>query len=137
MEGNIGNPLKVVDSLEQLYRRGKICDKHYDAGKKFSDDFARASLVGVRSVDFLGVHGGNARGPADATLQARDRVWRALTALGAPGSSCAWHVLGLGETCAEYAAGSQQANGRSLHPQEATGILRGALGNLAGFYQMG
>ena len=76
------------------------------------------------------------RGAPYSTLVARDRVFNALRYLGPPGSSVAWHVIGLGETIKEFAANTQLGNGRSLNQMEATGILRAVCGNLVKHYKM-
>ncbi|MEE9160005.1 MAG: hypothetical protein V3U60_16670 [Gammaproteobacteria bacterium] len=136
-ERKIGNPLRIIDVLHHLLRTKKITPVQCDAARVFERDFMQASLAGYRCVDLMGAQTGTiARGAPDKTLMARDRVVSAMRHLGSPGSSVAWHVIGLGESIKEFAAKSQLGNGRSLNPMEATGILRGVCGNLVGYYKM-
>jgi hypothetical protein len=135
-DGQIGNPYMARDTIDFLLRAGKISRSHADAARIFGADFALGSLSGVKCVDWLGSHGSSGNGASGAVLAARDRVYGAMVYLGQPGSSAAWHVIGLGETVKDWAASTQLGNGRSLNPQEALGILRGAIGNLAAHYRV-
>ena len=83
----------------------------------------------------LGKSFGKGRCPT-TRLAARERVYRALEALGgmsSPGGSCVWSVAGLGHSLREWALG-QGWNGRPVHMHQTTGVLITALGMLAVHY---
>jgi hypothetical protein len=60
---------------------------------------------------------------------AREEVWRAIVAVGGPGSpggSCLWHVVGCESSLKEWAL-EQGWNGRRVSQETASGILIAAL----------
>ena len=72
----------------------------------------------------------------DAQLAARERVARALDALGGHGSpagSCVWHVVGMQSSIREWAL-RQGWGGRPVRQESAQGTLVAALGVLAKHY---
>jgi hypothetical protein len=72
----------------------------------------------------------------DAQVAARERVARALDALGGHGSpagSCVWHVVGMQVSIREWAL-RQGWGGRPVPRENARGILIAALGVLAKHY---
>jgi hypothetical protein len=72
---------------------------------------------------------------SSAICRARKAVSEALDAIGEPGTSCVYHVVGLEETVKERAL-KQGWNGRSVSPEAASGILTGSLGSLARHYRL-
>ena len=69
---------------------------------------------------------------------AREHVWRALVAVGGPGSpagSCLWHVVGWERSLKEWAL-EQGWNGRRVSQEAASGILIAALGILEAHYRL-
>ena len=72
----------------------------------------------------------------DAQVAARERVARALDALGGhglPAASCVWHVVGMQTSIREWAL-RQGWGGRPVRQENAQGILVAALGVLAKHY---
>jgi hypothetical protein len=131
---------RTVDTLSRMYDAGTIDAGMLEAGRQFQRTFAVAQLDPLRAVDLLRAPGGsNAPEPGMAVLsRARERVHRALGALGGPGSpagSCAWHVLGNGRSVREWAL-CQGWNNRPVRQEQAQGILVAALGMLAVYYRL-
>jgi hypothetical protein len=136
-------PYRVVDTLAIMERRGSITAGMRQAGEDFRTVFAFAQLDPLRALDWSRLRSGSARahsaddqrsGRIDA---ARDRVWRALLAvggLGSPGGSCLWHVVGWERSLKEWAAG-QGWSGRRVSQEAASGILIAALGALEAHYR--
>ena len=91
---------RVVDSLARMRQAGTIDAPMLDAGREFQ----RSSILA--QFDPL-------------QLAVRNRVHRALLALGghdSPAGSCAWHILGCGQSVREWAlrqAGPADPCGRS------------------------
>jgi hypothetical protein len=72
----------------------------------------------------------------DAQVAARERVARALDALGghgSPAASCVWQVVGMQTSIREWAL-RQGWGGRPVRQENAQGILVAALGVLAKHY---
>ena len=70
---------------------------------------------------------------SDVQIAARERVARAVDALGGHGSpagSCVWHVVGMQTSVREWAL-RQGWGGRPVRQESAQGILVAALGVLA------
>ena len=133
--GRIVQHLRSVDTLERLHAGGAIDDAMLEAGRMFEQAFRLAALDPLRAASLERVIGGGLDS-GDTRLEARRRVARALAALGgvaSPAGSCAWHVLGLGETLRAWALG-QGWQGRPMRQETAQGILLAALGMLAGHY---
>jgi hypothetical protein len=134
--GLIGRPFRVVDTTGRMLAAGTITPEQHAAGVRFADDFGRASLSAVRAVDWARPNVGRGALP-DATVMLfgpRERVWRALGAVGgmaSPAGSCLWAVLGEGYSLRHW------ATLRGLKPQAASRVLRGALAALVTFYDSG
>jgi hypothetical protein len=140
-EGRPSHPFRAMDTLVQLERQGAIDSAMADAGERFRDDFAIAALEALRAADMTRVPGGSGRGSSLAMNQidARDRVWSAIIALGgiaSPAGCCAWHVLGLQEALADWAV-REGWRGKPMDRRRAGGILVGALGVLQAHYGLG
>tara|TARA_R110002020_G_scaffold347014_3_gene560780 strand:- start:358 stop:888 length:531 start_codon:yes stop_codon:yes gene_type:complete len=140
IDGNIAAPFVVRDAVAILERSGKLDQRAADAARKFSEDFAAASLSGYQTADLtrpIGSGGQGSGGPTNAVYGARDRVWNALQCLGgvgSPGASVCWDVLGLGLSIKEHAERTV-FGARSLDPRAATGILVGAAHTLSAHYE--
>jgi Domain of unknown function (DUF6456) len=128
---------RVVDTLGRMLKAGTIDGAMHDAGREFQRSFILAQLDPLRAADLLRVPGnGRQSDPGHVRQAARDRVHRALLALGGHGSpagSCAWHVLGCGRSVREWAL-RQGWGGRPVRQEQAQGILLAALGLLAAHY---
>lgn len=133
-EGRPSQPYRSIDILAVMERRGAIDSRQRDAGERFRDTFARAHLDPLRAPDLLREAGHNGRGPEVGVNaeSARESVYRALSAVGEPGGSCLWQVLGFGFTVKEWCHLSDPVRNQ----QEANGILQGALGCLASYYRL-
>lgn len=136
-EGRPGNPHRVHDTLAVLHRNGTIDDSALDAGRRFEEDFRRAALDTLHARDLGRIRGSGGPDMNEIMLAGREKVARALKALGgyaSPGGSALWAVLGQGQTIKEFAAASQLGAGRSLDEKVAKGIVVGALAALAAHY---
>jgi hypothetical protein len=128
---------RVVDTLARMRKAGTIDAPMLDAGREFQRSFLLARFDPLRAVDLLRVPGsGREPEPGNMQMAARNRVHRALLALGghdSPAGSCAWHVLGCGWSLREWALG-QGWRGRPVRQEHAQGILIAVLGLLATQY---
>jgi hypothetical protein len=99
--------------------------------RAFQRDFQFAGLDPIRVRPMVLPAGGCVRSEmTECRLHARNRVHRALEALGGIGSpraSCLWHIVGCGGSITEWSI-RQPWNGRPLDQKEARGILIAALG---------
>ena len=138
-EGRIVVHHRVVDTLARIHQAGTIDAPMLDAGREFQRSFILAQLDPLRAVDLLRVPGsGRDPEPGNVQLAARNRVHRALLALGghdSPAGSCAWHVLGCSRSVREWAL-RQGRCGRSVRQEQAQGMLVAALGLLAAHYRL-
>jgi hypothetical protein len=129
---------RSVDTLTKMLRAGTITQEMHDAARAFQAAFTIANLDPIRALPILRVPG-TGRDPnfSERQLHARDRVHKALEALGgisSPAGSCVWHVVGLQRSVREWAM-RQGWGGRSVDQKEAKGILIAALGMLARQYR--
>lgn len=136
--GRPARPYRAVDTLAAMERRGSITAAMRQAGEDFRARFATAQLDPLRAFDIARPRSGNRFGfssrdePGLRIESARERVWRAIVAVGGPGSaggSCLWHVLGWERSLKEWAL-EQGWSGRRVSQETASGILIAALGAL-------
>ncbi|MGH7044957.1 MAG: DUF6456 domain-containing protein [Stellaceae bacterium] len=142
--GHAASPYRAVDILALMERRGAITSAMRQAGDDFRARFAVAQLDPLRALDYSRPRDGSAaasrrRGeePGSRAEGARDRVWRAILAvggIGSPAGSCLWHVVGWERSLKEWAL-EQGWSGRRVSQEAASGILIAALGALAGHYR--
>ena len=142
--GPPSRPYRAVDTLTIMERRGSITAGMRQAGEDFRARFAVAQLDPIRALDpaQLRLGGGGVRrereGPGLRIEAARGAVWRAIQAVGGPGSpagSCVWHVLGWEQSLKEWAM-TQGWSGRRVSQEAASGILVAALGALEEHYRI-
>lgn len=139
-DGNVSYPHRVFDTLAALLRNGSIDEREYAAARQFQDDWDRARLDPLSIPDLdrtLGRYDGELH-VSELVLRARQQVWQALRGLGghaSPIGQAAWHVLGWGLTVKEFAQRSQLGGGRALDEKTARGLVVGACGVLAGWYE--
>jgi len=140
---------RASDTLLRMAKSGQIQEVMLKAGLVFRHDFARAHLVSLRAFDIeraIQSFGTLARGcrpvAENSRLAAiegsRNRVWRALYALGGIGSlggSCVWHVIGLEESLRDWST-RQNWNGVRVSPQGAPYVLIVALETLVQVYRI-
>jgi Domain of unknown function (DUF6456) len=118
--------------IERMAKRGAISDQMAEAAVRFSNDFLIAALQPMRAASL--------RERTDARFipqeiswratRARGRVMSAMRAVGEPGGSCMWAVLGEEHTLKEWALTARVSD------ENATGVLIGALGTLKAHYRM-
>lgn len=138
-----GRRVSTYDTLANMRRRGGIGDDHLTAGRRFEADYEAAFRGALRATDPTRTPGRGARPGSDGTdqntLDARDRLWRALEALGgadSPTGLAARLVLGEGETLSSF--GGRGLDGcRPLGAERAAGIVTAALALLARHYARG
>ena len=129
---------RTVDTLGQMLASSAITSGMHDAARDFQAAFTIASFDNMPRVNLSSI----ARSPSafhyvgdfsDTQIAARERVARALDALGghaSPAGSCVWHVVGMQSSLREWAL-RQGWGGRPVRQESAQGILVAALGVLA------
>lgn len=127
----------AVDTLGLMLANGTITREMHDAGAMFRRQFRTAALDGLRGVPLVRVPGSSGGDTITETqFQARERIAKAVTVLGGPGSpagACVWHVVGLETSITEWAR-REGWGGRPIGHSQGQGVLVGALGVLAGHY---
>jgi hypothetical protein len=97
-EGRVSRPLRAIDIRAAMQRRGAITAEMRQAGEDFRSSFRRAGLDPLQAQNLLrAASGGLADSMPVGLIAARQRVWRALAALGGINSAAgayAWHALG-------------------------------------------
>jgi hypothetical protein len=128
---------RTVDTLGMMLESGAITWGMCAAGRDFQAAFTIACFDNMPRVNLTQM----ARSPSaahhvgdfsDAQIAARERVARALDALGGHGSpagSCVWHVVGMQTSVREWAL-RLGWGGRPVRQESAQGILVAALGVL-------
>lgn len=143
VDGVISRPLRSIDILAAMERRGAITREMRAAGEEFRSRFHAAHLYGVKAMDLSKplVSGGSYRHqPArSAEEDARQDVWRAVMAVGGPWSpagSCLWNCVGWERPLKEWALRrGWGVSGRCVSQEAASGVLIAALGTLEAFYR--
>ena len=134
VEGRPGHPHKVYDTLATLFRNGSIDDDELAAGRTFEEDFRFAAIDPLHASNPARIPGTTAGDMTHGMVAGREKVYRAMAALGgysSPAGSAVWWVLGCGKTIKEFAQSTQFGGGRSLDERAAKGLFIGALGVLA------
>lgn len=140
VRGRLARVRRTLDLVGRLHRSGAINGAQAAAGERFRADFDHAAFDPLQTPDLNRLRRrGRAYEPdlPDRVQDARDRVWRALNALGghaSPAGNAAWHLLGVGGTLDTWAEGAGGAEHRPLNPQTARGIVIAGLGVLAAHY---
>ncbi len=132
---------RTVDSLGLMLQSNAITPAMHAAARDFQAAFTIACFDRMPKVNLTLM----ARSPSsahhvadlsDAQVAARERVARALDALGghaSPAGSCVWHVVGMQTSIREWAL-RRGWGGRPVRQESAQGILVAALGVLAKHY---
>lgn len=137
--GNPSLPYRSVDTLARMLRQGSVTPAMCQAADDFRAQFARASLDPLGAPDLRRPPRATGHGLelSEQQVEARRRVWRALTAVGgiaSPAGSCIWHVLGCEWSLRQWALREGWGAGRAMSPETAAGVLVGALGVLRVLY---
>lgn len=122
---------RAIDTLGQMLANGTITPEMHDAGQAFRAAFRVAALDPLRARSLVWTPPTTGERLSDRQMAARERVARAMDALGGPASlagSCIWHVVGCEASVREWAAR------HGLHHVAAGGVLVAALGVLAHHY---
>jgi hypothetical protein len=130
--GRPAQPYRAVDTLAVMHRRGSITGGMRQAGEQFRALFRIASFDPLHAAALVRIPTGRSDPVNERVLAARQRVWRAICAVGglaSPGGSCLWHVIGVERTLKQWAL-EQGWNGRRLTEERSSGILTSALGTL-------
>lgn len=134
-----GTPIlhrRAADTLSLLLANGTITQQMHDAGVVFRTLFQRAALDRVRTMSIIRIEGGSVDPLSESQAGARQRVAKAVDALGgfdSPGGSIVWHVIGVEVSIRDWALRQGWA-GRHMHPPQAQGLLVGALGMLTAHF---
>lgn len=141
VDGVISRPHRSIDILAAMERRGTITREMRAAGEEFRSRFNIAHLHGVQAMDLtkpMVENGSYRHQPARSAVEsAKTDVWRAVMAVGGPGSpagSCLWHCVGWELSLKDWAL-QRGWSGRTTSEKAASGILVAALGVLEGFYR--
>jgi hypothetical protein len=130
---------RTVDTLGMMLDSGAITSGMHTAARDFQAAFTIACFDSMPRVNLImrapsSAH--NVRDLTDTQVAARERVARALDALGGHGSpagSCVWHVVGMQTSIREWAT-RRGWGGRPVRRESAQGILVAALGVLTKHY---
>lgn len=131
-----GTPIlhrRAIDSLGVLLANDTITAQMHEAGVVFRTLFQRAAFERIRTMPLLRIAGSTADPLTESQAVAREKVVRAIDALGgfsSPSGSIAWYVIGLEQTIREWTM-RQGWGGRPMNPAQAQGALLGALGVLS------
>jgi hypothetical protein len=134
-----GTPVAVrraIDTLGQMLANATITPEMHEAGCIFRSQFRLASLDPLRARSLIRLPGSTGDSVTESQAAARQRVARALAALGGAGSpagSCVWHVVGCEASVREWAM-RQGWGGRPVPTSQAQGMLVAALAVLAAHY---
>ena len=115
-----------------MARRGVTSDEAVAAAERFRSDFQTAALQALRAAQMRERTGSTIIMPQDISFRAeraRQRIYEAIQAVGQPGGSCLWHVIGLEEGLKHWA--TQQVR---VSAESASGVLISALGTLEAHY---
>jgi Domain of unknown function (DUF6456) len=132
---------RTVDTLGMMFDSGAITSGMHTAARDFQAAFTIACFDAMPRVNLvLMAHSPSrahdVRDLTDTQVAARERVARALDALGGHGSpagSCVWHVVGMQTSIREWAT-RRGWGGRPVRRESAQGILVAALGVLTKHY---
>jgi hypothetical protein len=135
--GHPARPFRAVDTLATMLRRQTISPAMHQAGEDFRALFHLARLEPLRAANLARVpHAKMSDALGLRQAEAREKVWRALQALGgiaSPAGSCVWHVVGCEWSLKEWSL-REGWGGRPLGQETAAGILIGGLGVLQAHY---
>ena len=137
VEGKLARVTRTVDLMGVMRRNGTITAAQARAGRKFRDDFDLAHLDPSRAADLNRIPCHRAAETAEIIQEARDRVWRALQAVGGHTSiagQALCHIIGAGHSITIWGDRESFENGKPIREGTARGILIAALGILAPHY---
>ena len=132
---------RTVDTLGMMLDSGAITSGMHTAARDFQAAFTIACFDAMPRVNLSVMARSSSsahdvRDLTDTQVAARERVARALDALGGHGSpagSCVWHVVGMQTSIREWAT-RRGWGGRPVRRESAQGILVAALGVLTKHY---
>ena len=135
VDGGIGSPFRVIDTLSAFHSSGKITDGEYDVARNFEETFAVSGLDNLRASSFfrLPIGSGGVTSLSNTAVSARNTLWAIFEFFGgsgSPTSSALWHVVGLRMSIREFALRTQFGSKGSMSPRRASSILVDALQQL-------
>jgi hypothetical protein len=124
---------RALGTLERMAKRGAITDDHMLAAERFREEFLVAALEPLRAAQLRRVIGlpSSQAVMSWRTAHARNRVQKAVAAVGRPGGSCLWAVIGEDRALKEWARIAR------ISDENASGVLIAALGSLQAHYRIG
>lgn len=123
---------RAIGVLERMARRGAISDEMVAAAERFRADFTIGHLEPLRASQMRERVSGASQVPEASyrSLRARQRVVEAIAAVGQPGASCLWAVIGEEKPLKAWALGAR------VYDEHASGVLIAALGTLRAHYKL-
>ena len=124
---------RAIGTIERMLRRGAIDEPMADAAERFRTDFHIGALEALRAASMRErtSSGSILKDLSWQSALARDRIYKAIDAVGQPGSSCLWAVIGEDRSLKEWV---RQV--RVYSDENATGVLIAALGALKAHYRL-
>lgn len=126
-----GKRVQAMDALDYALAKKTITDSAYRAGKEFQEDFRKAGLQGISAIDWQRAQGRSlGDGGAVAKAHAADRVWKVFQTLGGVDSQLgkvAWHVVGVGESIADYCNRESSVASVRQNQMRVSGRMEGVL----------
>ena len=123
---------KAIGFIERMAKRGAISDEMVEAAERFRLDFFMSTLDPLRASlmrERVGA-GVTERELTFRALRARQRVSDAIAAVGQPGGSCLWAVIGEDRSLKDWGQSARVSD------ENATGVLISALGTLKAHYRL-
>lgn len=123
---------KAIGFVERMAKRGAISDEMVEAAERFRLDFFMSTLDPLRASlmrERVGA-GVTERELTFRALRARQRVSDAIAAVGQPGGSCLWAVIGEDRSLKDWGQSARVSD------ENATGVLISALGTLKAHYRL-
>lgn len=120
--------------VERMAKRGAISDAMAEAATRFRNDFLIAALQPMRAATMRERTDTPPHVPQEISwkaARARGRVMMAMRAVGEPGGSCLWGVVGEEYSLKEWARTAR------ISDENASGVLIAALGTLKAHYEKG
>lgn len=140
-QGAVSRPHRSVSILVSLYRKGKITGEMCQAGEDFRNLFDRAQLDARGCIDISRPMVSHLVKPtgifASRVEDAREAVYQAINAVGGYRSDAGnllINVLGWGWSIKAW-SGERSRTTRPISEHEASGVLQGALGVLAMYFE--
>jgi hypothetical protein len=137
VDGRLARVNRSIDLMTVMLRNKTINPAQARAGRRFRDDFERAHLDPMQAADLNRLRSLGRNELGYTIIDARQRVWDAMQALGgirSPAASAAWHVLGVGAAINHWGGTMEDDKRKAFREDTARGVVVAALGILAAHY---